>query len=144
QMTIFRATVSLNGWSDMYSHYFDSNYIRNFHSEEPFRGAAGRYESTVGTDFPIGKRPYDDPLAYIAASPLFNASRVSAPVLLIHSDMDTFHIGQYERMFTALTLQGKQAKLMRYWGEGHGPSSPGNLRHMWSEIFDWFDRYVKN
>lgn len=143
QMKLFKATVSLNGWSDMYVHYFDASYIQDFYSQEyQFKGAAGRYEPVAGTDFPIGKKPYDDPLAYIKPSPLFNAPGVSAPIMLIHSDMDAFNVGEYERMFTALSLQGKKAKLLRYWGEGHSPSSPGNLRHMWGEIFQWFDEYV--
>lgn len=143
QSDMFKATVSLNGWSDMYVHYFDASYIQDFYSHEfGFRGSAGRYEATAGTDFPIGKKPYEDPLAYIRPSPLFNAPSVTTPILLIHSDMDAFSLDQYERMYTALHLQGKQAKLLRYWGEGHGPSSPGNIRHMWNEIFDWFDEYL--
>lgn len=144
QMPRFKATVSLNGWSDMYIHYFESSYLQRFFTRQfGFQGSAGRYESTAGTDFPIGRKPYDDPMAYIAPSPLFNARGVTAPVMLIHSDMDTFDLGEYERMYTALNLLGKKAKLMRYWGEGHSPSSPGNLRHMWGEIFAWFDEYLK-
>lgn len=145
QSDIFKATVSLNGWSDMYVHYFDTSYIQDFYSHEfGFLGSAGRYEATAGTDFPIGKKPYEDPLAYIRPSPLFNAPSVTAPILLIHSDMDGFSLDQYERMYTALHLQGKQAKLLRYWGEGHSPSSPGNIRHMWNEIFDWYNRYLSS
>lgn len=144
QMPLFKATVSLNGWSDMYVHYFDTSYIQKFYTHESgFKGSASRYESTTGSDFPIGKKPFDDPLAYVRPSPLFNAQKVSAPVMLIHSDMDSFSSDQYERMYVALNLQRKPAKLLRYWGEGHGPSSPGNIRHMWNQIFEWFDRYVK-
>jgi dipeptidyl aminopeptidase/acylaminoacyl peptidase len=64
---------------------------------------------------------------------------VTAPIMLIHSDMDTFPITQYDRMFTALNLLGKRAELRRYWGEGHSPSSPANIRDMWGEIFEWFE-----
>lgn len=143
QSKMFKATVSLNGWSDMYVHYFDSVFIQDFYSREfGFNGSASRYEATAGTDFPIGKKPYEDPMAYVRPSPLFNAPQVTAPILLIHSDMDAFALDQYERMFTALNLQGKKAKLMRYWGEGHGPSSPANIRHMWNEILGWYDKYV--
>ncbi|MCE9523604.1 MAG: prolyl oligopeptidase family serine peptidase, partial [Alphaproteobacteria bacterium] len=144
QMPLFKATVSLNGWSDMYVHYFDATYVQNFYAHEfGFSASAGRYESTAGTNFPIGKKPYEDPLVYLRLSPLLNAPKVSAPIMLIHSDMDAFALQQYERMYVALNKLGKPAKLLRYWGEGHGPSSPGNIRHMWNEIFDWFDCFVK-
>jgi dipeptidyl aminopeptidase/acylaminoacyl peptidase len=139
----FRAVVSLNSWADMYGHYFDATYLQRFYTDEsPFNGSAERYESTAGTDFSIGSKPFEDPDAYVRNSPLFTAPSITSPILLIHSDMDTFALAQYERMFTALRLQGKQARFLRYWGEGHGPSSPANIRHMWKEIFQWFDRYV--
>lgn len=144
QSSLFDATVSVNGWSDMYTHYFDSTYLDSFYSGEGgFAGAAGRYAPAVGAAFPLGVKPYEDPLAYVSQSPLLNAPKVSDPVLLIHSDMDGFALHQYERMFVALKQNGKTAKLLRYWGEGHGPSSPDNIRHMWRETFDWFDCYVK-
>lgn len=140
----FAATVSLNGWSDMYSHYFDSNYLQAVYVQDfGFNGATSRYEAKAGSDFPLGAKPFDSLDAYVRNSPLFQAPRFTAPVLLVHSDLDTFALGQYERMYTALKLQGKPAKLIRYWGEGHGPSSPENIRHLWREIFAWFDRYVR-
>lgn len=139
----FKAVVSLNGWADMYGHYFDAMYLQNFRTDEvAFDGSATRYESQAGTDFSIGRKPFDDPDAYVRNSPLFRARDFSAPVLLIHTDMDAFALAQYERMFTALHQQGKPARMLRYWGEGHGPSSPANIRHLWGEIFGWFDRYL--
>ncbi len=139
----YKAVVSLNGWTDMYSHYFDPLYIQNFPGAEfPFTGSAGRYEARAGTDFSIGRKPYEDLDAYVRNSPLFRATDFSAPTMLIHSDMDMFALSQYERMFVALSQQGKPARMLRYWGEGHAPSSPANIRHMWGEIFGWFDRYL--
>ena len=145
QSPIFKATVSLNGWSDFYTHYYDTTYLQKFYSDEfSFSGSAGRYLSKTGTAFPFGKKPNDGIKSYIGASPLYNAARTTAPVLLIHSDMDIFALHQYERMYVALNLENKKAKLLRYWGEGHGPSSPGNIRHMWETIFDWFDCHLKD
>ena len=145
QSPIFKATVSLHGWSDFYTHYYDTTYLQKFYSDEfSFSGSAGRYLSMTGTAFPFGKKPNDGIDSYIDASPLYNAAKTTAPVLLIHSDMDIFALHQYERMYVALNLEHKKAKLLRYWGEGHGPSSPGNIRHMWETIFDWFDCYLKD
>lgn len=140
----FRAVVSLNGWSDMYIQYTDSNYLRNFYKDEAggFQGWESRYLAKAGSDFPIGRKPYEDPEVYVRNSPRFRAPDFTSPVLLIHSDMDVFDLRQYEHMFTALNQLGKPARLVRYWGEGHSLSSPANIRHMWNEIFEWYDRYV--
>ncbi len=75
-------------------------------------------------------------------SPLFNADKVKTPLLLVHSDLDILELSQYERMFTALYQQRKEAKLLEYWGEGHTPSSPANIRHLWSEMLGWYDKYL--
>jgi dipeptidyl aminopeptidase/acylaminoacyl peptidase len=136
----FKAVVSLNGWADMYSDYFESSYLEDFYAAQfGFGMEAIRYESTAGSDFPLGGKPYGNATPFVSNSPIFHTPRITAPILLIHSDMDVFSLGQYERMFTALHLEGKQAKFLRYWGEGHAPSSPQNIRHMWTEIFDWFE-----
>lgn len=140
QTTRFKAVVSVNGWSDMYSHYFEAPYLSKIYTDEfPFYGAAVRYESTAGSDYSIGRSPFDDPNVYVRNSPLFRAREIAAPVLLVHSDFDTFNMAQYEKMFTALYLQRKRARFLRYWGEGHGPSSPENIRHMWNEISNWYE-----
>jgi len=139
----FKAVVAINGWSDMYSHYFEADLYRRFYAAMyPYMGSAARYEAAHGTDFAIGKSPWDDPDAYVRNSPLFLAPKITAPILLIHSDMDNFTLSQYERMFTALYRQRKEARFVRYWGEGHLPSSPSNIRHMWNEIFAWYDRFM--
>jgi len=140
ESTRFKAVVSANGWVDMYSHYFESYYLADFVLKN-FRGAAVRYENKTGGDFNLGRSPYDDPDAYVKNSPLFRAGQVTAPTMLIHSDMDAFAMSHYERFFTALTLKNKRAQLLRYWGEGHTPSSPGNIRDMNCRIFAWFDDY---
>ncbi len=143
QTDIFDAVVSLNGWSDMYSHYFSSTYLQDFYTEQyPMEAAVTRYESEVGTDFSMGVSPFEDPQKYIQNSPLLNAPQIHEPVLLIHSDRDVFPISQYQMMYTALHRLDRPARLVRYWGEGHAPSSPGNLRHMWTEILDWYDTHL--
>jgi dipeptidyl aminopeptidase/acylaminoacyl peptidase len=67
---------------------------------------------------------------------------VSAPVLLIHLDMDGFDVTDYTAFLTSLYIYKKDARLLIYQGEGHAPSSPANLRHMWKNIFSWFDGYL--
>ena len=48
----------------------------------------------------------------------------------MHSDMDSFSMDQFDEMYSALLRAGKDARYVRYWGEGHGPSSRANIRDM--------------
>jgi dipeptidyl aminopeptidase/acylaminoacyl peptidase len=59
--------------------------------------------------------------------------------MIVHGDMDGAPIEQGEEAFMALWRQGKRARFVRYWGEGHVVASPANVRHLWSQIFDWLD-----
>jgi dipeptidyl aminopeptidase/acylaminoacyl peptidase len=59
--------------------------------------------------------------------------------MLIHGDQDFVNINEAEQLFAALYRQGKDAQLLRYWGEGHEYSSPGNITDMWERIFVFLD-----
>lgn len=128
----FRAVIAVNGWSDFVSHYFGGAGVFGliYDRNEQFN----RYEIDRGSDFPFGQTPFENPEAYYKNSPIFRAPFISAPVLLIHSDMDSFSIAQFDEMFGALLKAGKRVRYVRYWGEGHGPSSPANIRDMWERL----------
>lgn len=131
----FDAVIAVNGWADFVSHYFAGSgvYGTVYDRREQFK----RYEVDRGSDFALGKTPFEDPELYYRNSPIFMAPLVSAPILLVHSDLDTFHMSQFDEMFGALKRAGKRVRYIRYFGEGHGPSSPANIRDMWKR-FDEF------
>lgn len=87
----------------------------------------------------LGAPPWDGAEAYAAASPMLGAPCISAPVLLITADRDYVPATQSEAMFAALHRLGKRARLITYWGEGHGMTSPANYRDLHSQIFRWLD-----
>jgi dipeptidyl aminopeptidase/acylaminoacyl peptidase len=139
----YKAVVSLNGWSDLANEFFDMNLAQEFvPTEMPSKGDTERYLTPAGSDFYMGGTPWNSPQRYVANSPLWRSDRVSAPVLLIHSDMDGFDDADYKMFFSSLYLQKKDARLLIYRGEGHTPSSPANIRNMWANIFAWFDKYM--
>ena len=125
----FRAVIAKNSFADLFSHYFSGSGIYA-DLYESF-GAFLSYDSVSGSDFGIGRTPFEDPDVYIRNSPVFLAPAIDMPVLLIHSDMDGFGMSQFDEMYGALQRAGKEARYIRYWGEGHGPSSPANIRDMW-------------
>jgi len=139
----YQAIVSLNGWSDPANEFFTMNWAQELvQTDMPSNGGSARYLSPAGTAFYMGGTPWKFPERYIANSPLWHSNTVSAPVLLIHSDMDD-STDSYKSFFTSLYIQKKDARLLVYRGEGHAPSSPANIRHMWQNIFSWFDEYLR-
>jgi dienelactone hydrolase len=140
----YRAVVSLNGWSDLTSDFFAMDWAQELAPTDwPSDGDEARYLTPAGSYFSMGGTPWNIPQRYIANSPLWRSDTVSAPVLLIHSDMDQFDAASYKSFFISLYIQKKDARLLIYRGEGHTPSSPANIRNMWDNIFSWFDKYLK-
>ena len=134
------AILSMNGWADYFSHYFGARgLMRYFHLDQNGGDNRWRYEclgegASHFCPFGFGDTPLTAPEVYARASPVAQAARVSAPVFLVHTDFDYFDMGQYDEMFGALYRAGKEARYVRYWGEGHGLSSPDNIRDLWTRI----------
>lgn len=87
----------------------------------------------------MGAPPWAIPEAYAQASPMLAAPCIRAPVMLVTADRDYVPATQSEAMFAALHRLGKPARLITYWGEGHGMTSPANLRDLHGQIFRWLD-----
>ena len=139
----YQAVVSLNGWTDLVTSFFGMNWAQELVPTELPPGAhVDRYLSAAGSSFGMGGTPWQIPQRYVQNSPLWRSDAVSAPILLIHSDMDQFDDGSYKAFFASLYTQKKDARLLIYRGEGHSPSSPANIKDMWKNIFFWYDKYL--
>ncbi len=64
------------------------------------------------------------------------------PLLIVHGDMDGAPIQQGEQAFFGLYRLGRRARFVRYWGEGHVIGSTANVRHLWTQIFEWLDTHL--
>lgn len=131
---IYAAVIARHGWADLFSHYFGPSGVFTVRYPHFLGGEFGRYDPEAGGDFNMGISPFEAPEAYYRNSPVFLAPDIKAPVLLMHSDLDIFSMSQFDEMFGALRRAGKDARYVRYWGEGHSPSSPANIRDMWQRI----------
>lgn len=142
------AIISMNGWADYFSHYFGARgLMRYFHLDQNGGDNRWRYECqgegpSHGCPFGFGASALSAPETFARASPVARAAGVTAPVFLVHSDFDYFDIGQYDEMFGALYRAGKEARYVRYWGEGHGLSSPANIRDLWERIDAFLEAHV--
>ena len=87
------------------------------------------------------------PDVYIKMSPFMYADKINTPMLLIHGEADdnsgTFPI-QSERLFAALKGFGATARFVYLPYESHGYSARESVLDVLAEMFEWFDKYVKN
>lgn len=100
-------------------------------------------QRTLETNQPaLGKTPYQDYDLYVKNSPLRYADKINTPLLLLSGDLDYAGQPQAEALYVSLHRQGKKARLVRFWGEGHVFQNPANVVRMWDEALSWLDRYL--
>jgi dipeptidyl aminopeptidase/acylaminoacyl peptidase len=82
---------------------------------------------------------------YVDQSPLFNADKITTPLLLTHGGADTnVPTGESEQLFTALKLLGRTVEYLRFDEQNHFILEY-KKRVVWSNsIMAWFDRFLKN
>jgi dipeptidyl aminopeptidase/acylaminoacyl peptidase len=82
---------------------------------------------------------------YDQVSPFRYADKISAPLLLIHGELDansgTFPI-QSERLFQAIQGTGGTARLVILPHENHGYVARESVLHMLAEEFGWLERWL--
>lgn len=102
------------------------------------------YSYTDGTC--PGCYPWNRHDVYVHRSPIFAADEIDTPMLLIHGTDDTNVVPtESEQMFTALRVLGKEAELIRFFGENHGVNSKPSVQHARDMVlFEWFDRYLRD
>lgn len=80
-------------------------------------------------------------------SPLAHAHKISAPLLLLHSELDyRVPISEAEQLFAFLRRQKKVVELVRYPREGHELTRSGEPDHRADHMrrtIAWLDRYCK-
>lgn len=143
QTNLFKAGVAQNGAADFFSNYASLGLVRSILSDDFLSvGHSTQYETAEDEGLYIGGAPWERPADYAAASPFTHAGEMNTPLMLMGADLDTnFQLTEFEQFFVALLRQGKEAKCVRYWGEGHGNSSPGNVRDTWQRVQDWYDQH---
>ncbi len=95
----------------------------------------------------LGARPWEDPQAYTAKSPLFHADKIRTPTLIIHSTEDyRCPLDQALTHYTMLREVGVEARLVVFPGENHDLSRSGTPKRRVRrirEIIAWLDKHLK-
>lgn len=94
------------------------------------------------------KAPWDDPVDFVARSPITHVARVKTPLMLVDGDDDlrTPPSDGGEQMFRALKYLEVPTVMVRFPGETHELSRSGRPRHRverLQHIVGWFDQWLQ-
>lgn len=90
---------------------------------------------------------WQSPDTYYKMSPFSYADKIKTPLLMIHGEADdnsgTFPV-QSERFYSALKGQGATVRFVLLPLEAHGYAGRESILHMFWEMNNWLNTYVKN
>ena len=100
-----------------------------------------QYERTQSR---IGGTPWQFPLRYLENSPIFQADKVTTPLLMVHNDADDA-VPWYQGIeyFLALRRLEKEVYLFSYNGEPHGIRRRVNQKDYARRLQEFFDHQLK-
>jgi dipeptidyl aminopeptidase/acylaminoacyl peptidase len=138
QTNRFRSAIASAGFSDLASLYGTLyGQYRYGDAGQPEKGQVLRMlqleKGSGGLDGP----PWAQADSYRANSAVWQANKVTTPLMLVHGDLDFVPIQQAEEFFTALYRQDKRARLVRYQGEWHTIANRANVLDLWRRLADW-------
>jgi dipeptidyl aminopeptidase/acylaminoacyl peptidase len=89
--------------------------------------------------------PWNRKDIFVNQSALFNADKITTPLLLLHGSEDTnVPLGESTQLFTALKILGREVEYVQILDQDHHIMTY-NKRKIWTRtIMAWFDRWLKN
>ena len=82
---------------------------------------------------------------YVDRSPLYNADKITKPLLFTHGTADTnVPIGESIQMYTALRLLGVPTAFVEVEGENHGIMDPAKRVKWINTMVAWFQRWLND
>ncbi len=133
QTDIFHAAVAGAPLTDMVSMY--SLIYRNTGgtNQAIFESSQGRFKGGY----------WDNTEAYIRNSPVYHATNVHTPLMILHNDKDgAVDQTQGIEYFNTLRRMGKPVILLEYKGENHGLAKPENMKDYTVRMREFFDHYL--
>lgn len=124
---MFAALASLSGISNIASYF-----------------AGGTWGFTYGDIALPRSFPWNRRDVFVDKSPLFNADKITTPLLLMHGERDTNVPSlESEQMFVALKLLGQKVAYVRFAGEDHSFTKHKNRVAEFEMLLEWFDLHLK-
>ena len=90
-------------------------------------------------------QPWNNPDLFVRQGSLFNADKITTPLLLLHGTVDTnVPIGESIQLYNALKLLGRPVEFIQVEGENHYVADYSK-RLLWqNSIMAWFARWLQN
>jgi dipeptidyl aminopeptidase/acylaminoacyl peptidase len=105
------------------------------------------FENTNGSPSVIafleGVTPFDDPLKYQQASPIYNASKIITPTLVFEGTDDFLPVNISVNFYSIIAQQGTPARMVQFDGEKHAQKIAKNVLYQAQEQINWFRTYLK-
>ncbi len=135
QTSAFAAAVAGAPLTNMISMY-SSIYWNSGSANQPiFESSQGRFKGGY----------WDNLEAYTRNSPVYFASQVSTPLVILHNDKDgAVNWNQGIEYFNTLRRLGKPVVMLQYVGENHGLQKPANRKDYGVRMMEFFDHYLKD
>lgn len=133
QTDVFHAAVAGAPLTDMVSMY--SLIYKNTGEANGaiFEASQGRFKGGF----------WDNTEAYIRNSPVFHATNVHTPLMILHNDKDgAVDQTQGIEYYNTLRRMGKPVILLEYKGENHGLAKPENMKDYTVRMRQFFDHYL--
>jgi dipeptidyl aminopeptidase/acylaminoacyl peptidase len=133
QTTAFRAAIAGAPLTDMISMY-SSIYWNSGSTNQPiFESSQGRFSGGY----------LQETEAYIRNSPVYHASQVQTPLLILHNDKDgAVDHTQGIEYFNTLRRLGKPVVMLEYKGENHGLFKIENMKDYTVRMKEFWDYYL--
>ncbi|NEZ04485.1 S9 family peptidase [Wenzhouxiangella sp. XN201] len=92
-----------------------------------------------------GSFPWNNRELYVEQSPVYNADKITTPMLLLHGDSDTnVPPGESHNMYTALKLLGREVEMVEFPGEDHWILDREKRYVWWDTMLAWYDKWLKD
>jgi len=133
QTDIFHAAIAGAPLTDMVSMYSLIYKNTGGTNQAIFESSQGRFKGGY----------WDNMDAYVRNSPVFHASNVKTPLMILHNDRDgAVDQTQGIEYFNTLRRMGKPVILLEYKGENHGLARPENMKDYTIRMREFFDHYL--
>lgn len=130
----FQAAVAGAPLTDLISMY-SSMYWNSGSSNQPiFESSQGRFTGGY----------WDQQAAYIRNSPVFHATKVKTPLVILHNDKDgAVDFVQGVEYFNTLRRLLKPVVMLQYKGENHGLANENNRKDYATRMMEFFDHKLR-
>ncbi|MDY3552814.1 prolyl oligopeptidase family serine peptidase [Gemmata sp. JC717] len=134
QTNRFKCAIAGAALTDLVSMYSSVYWNAGMANQPIFESSQGRFTGGY----------WEQQDAYIRNSPVYHATKVTTPLLLLHNDKDgAVDFTQGVEYYNTLRRLQKPVVMLQYKGENHGLAKPENRKDYAVRMKEFFDHHLK-